>query len=210
MPADRSTVMAERAYRTLPPVLIEDGVEECIVKGQTVDGGSYSGTRFRNVTFRNCRFTRTSFARCEFSRVTFEGCDLSGSDLTESYWDHSRWEEGKGVGIRMSDAYFADTVLEDCNLRYADLSRGKWKGGALCRCDLQEGFFSECKLTRFTLSGCDLTRTEVMRTPLAGLDLSDSTIDDIRCSDTLAELRGALIDPMQAVEIAGRIGIKIK
>ena len=201
---------ASENLRTLPPVLVEDSVEGCTVQGQTVDRGDYTGTRFQNVIFRNCRFTGTSFTRCEFFGVIFEDCDLSGSDFAESYWDRSRWRAVKGTGLRLCDSYLTETVLEDCRLPFSDLSRSKWKGGALCRCSLREGFWNECKLIRFTLSGCDLTRTEVMHTPLGGLDLSDSTIDDIRCSDALSELRGAVIDPLQAVEIARRMGIKVK
>lgn len=209
-PSCRSEVPDASAEYTLPQTLIEDMVENCTVKGQTVDGGKYVGTRFRRVVFRNCRFTATDFTRCEWIETRFEDCDLSGAEFTDGYWENSLCRSVKGIGLRMSDSYLADTVFEDCLLRYVDLSRSKWKGGALLRCDLREGFLNECKLIRFRIEGCDLTRTEIVKTMLSGLDLSDCEIDGLICSDSLAELRGALIDPGQAVNIVRRLGIKIK
>lgn len=195
---------------TLPQILVEDAVESCTIKGQTVDGGRYVGTRLRRVVFQNCRFSGADFTRCELIETRFVDCDLSGADFSESFWENSLCRSVKGIGLRMSDSYLVDTTFEDCLLRYVDLSRSKWKGGALLRCDLREGFLNECKLLRFRFEDCDLTRTEIVKTPLSGLNLSDCTIDGLICSDSLSELRGALIDPVQAVEIVRRLGIVVK
>ncbi len=194
----------------LPDVLIEEVVENCIIKGQTVECGNYTGTRFRKVIFQNCRFVRPIFVRSEFVEVQFSDCDLSGGDFTESYWDHSTATAVKGVGIRLSDGYLVDTTFTDCIMRYGDLSRCKWKGGAMIGCDLREGFMNECKLIRFAFRTCDLTRAELRRTFLSGMDLADSSLDGVVLSDNLSELRGAKIDALQAVGIARRLGIIVK
>ena len=195
---------------TLPESLIEETVENCIIKGQTIDCGNYTGTRFRKVIFRNCRFVRPTFLRSEFVEVQFADCDLSGGDFCESYFDHTTLTAVKGVGIRMGDSYLTETTFTDCILRYGDLSRSKWKGGEMIGCDLKEGFWNECKLIRFAFRACDLTRAELRRTMLAGMDLSDSVLDGVVLSDNLCELRGAKIDALQAVGIARRLGIIVK
>ena len=57
---------------------------------------------------------------------------------------------------------------------------------------------------------CDLSRTTFFRTSLSGVDLSACDISGLRVSSDLRELRGAVIDPDQAAELMGLLGIKIK
>lgn len=195
---------------TLPENLIEETVENCIIKGQTIQCGNYTGTRFRKVIFQNCRFVRSIFIRSELIEVQFADCDLSGCEFADSYWDHSACNSVKAVGLRMGNSYLTETTFIDCILRYGDLSGCKWKGGELIRCDLREGFMNESKLIRFAFRNCDLTRAELRRTMLSGMDLSDSVLDGVVLSDNLSELRGAKIDALQAVGIARRLGIIVK
>ena len=61
-----------------------------------------------------------------------------------------------------------------------------------------------------SLRGCDLARSTFFRTSLSGVDLSTCDISGLRISSDLRELRGAVIDPEQAAELIGLLGIKIK
>ncbi len=44
----------------------------------------------------------------------------------------------------------------------------------------------------------------------AGLDFSDCDMSGLIVSDTLSELRGAVVNPIQAVELAKLLGIVVK
>ena len=48
------------------------------------------------------------------------------------------------------------------------------------------------------------------RTALKGIDLSENQIEGISVSDSAYELRGAVISPWQAIELARIFGLVIK
>lgn len=55
-----------------------------------------------------------------------------------------------------------------------------------------------------------MIRTELFRTSLKGIDLSNCDISGIIISDLFSELRGAEVSYEQAAELARLLGIKIK
>jgi hypothetical protein len=50
----------------------------------------------------------------------------------------------------------------------------------------------------------------VLRTSLAGIDLSSCDISGLRVSDTFRELRGAVVSSEQAAQLAGLLGVQVK
>lgn len=91
--------------------------------------------------------------------------------------------------------YFCETKLENCTIS---------------DCNFMEAFLSEIKLKKPTLKADNFTGADFFNALLKGIDLSDCIIDGITVSDTCNELRGAIVNGRQAIELAARIlGIKI-
>ena len=61
---------------------------------------------------------------------------------------------------------------------------------------------------RRSLLRCDLTEADLLGRKLKSADLRESTIDGIRVG--ARELEGAIIDPLQAVEVATLLGLTVK
>lgn len=73
-----------------------------------------------------------------------------------------------------------------------------------------ESSWHSVRLRRAAFDACDLTQADVFRTPLAGIDLSTCDIQGIVVSSDFRELRNCLVSPLQAVELAGLLGVKVK
>ena len=68
--------------------------------------------------------------------------------------------------------------------------------------------FQENKFKNIVLKNADLTQAQFFKSSLNGIDFSDSLIDGIVVS--IEDLKGAIINEFQAVDLIGLIGVKIK
>ena len=73
---------------------------------------------------------------------------------------------------------------------------------------LRNSNFQENKLKNIVLKNANLTQAQFFKSSLNGIDFSDSLIDGIVVS--IEDLKGAIINEFQAVDLIGLIGVKIK
>lgn len=62
--------------------------------------------------------------------------------------------------------------------------------------------------SRWTVTECDLTQVDFAKTALSGQRLDTCVIDGLRIEGT--ELRGAVVSPAQACELAKLLGVVIR
>ena len=157
-------------------------------------GASADGTVFENVVFRGCAFERVNLSNCTFTDVLFSGCRLVRCDMGRSWLNRVDFRSCSAPGLSFLKSLSEATVEQ--------LVASETK--------LTEASFHATRLRRVSLRSCDLTRSTFFRTSLSGVDLSTCDISGLRVSSDLRELRGAVIDPEQAAELIGLLGIKIK
>ena len=90
-----------------------------------------------------------------------------------------------------------------------------WDGASLEKlvlrdCDLSDSWLTECRLKQLALEDCTLTQTNFFRTPLAGMDFTRCRLSGLVCTENGAELKGAIVTPEQAVELARLLGLIIR
>ena len=95
-----------------------------------------------------------------------------------------------------------------CHMRFVNLMLGVLKAVGFETCNLDGGVLQELKAQGLFFKDCQLTGASLFRTPLAGLDLTTDEITGIQVS--LPELKGAIVTPFQACELAGLLGIIVK
>lgn len=76
-------------------------------------------------------------------------------------------------------------------------------------CDLTESSLSEITYKRWGASGCQFIGTNFFHTKLKDFDFSSSQMENIIISDTFEEIRGAKISPVQALEAARILGMRV-
>ena len=177
---------------------------------EDVFDGSCAHRIFSGVSFIRCRFAGADFSSSEFSNCRFMGCDLSNGTFAEGFFSHVRFEGTKAVGADFTRCVLRDVTVTDTAFRFANFGGTKWDHVAV-----RESSFAEASLTavtprHVTFTDCDLTRAELFRTPLRGIDLRTDILRGITVSDFFWELRGAIVDEMQAVDLARFLGVEIQ
>lgn len=163
---------------------------------------------FEQVQFRSVNFGRTRLARPRFLDVRFEACDLSGVG-----WDKARLRRVEFIGCRLIgakllDGIFNDVLFKECNAELSVLWAAGFKAARFEQCVLREVSFEGADLSGVAFDRCDLSKANLRATKLIGADLRHSAIGGVQVG--LEELRGAMIDPVQAVHIAGLLGLVVK
>ena len=178
--------------------------------GLELAGVAADGTVFENVAFRSCTFERVNLSNCTFTDVLFSGCRFVRCDLGRSWLNRVDFRSCSAPGLSFLKGRLTGVSLVDSQLAYADLSEASVDQLAASETKLSEASFHAARLRRLALDRCDLSRATFFRTSLSGVDLSTCDIAGLRVSSDLRELRGAVIDPDQAAELIGLLGIKIK
>lgn len=187
--------------------------EEKDIKGLRITGaalnGNFSRIGFTKVIFDHCRLSGSDFSNCDFIDVSFESCDLSGCRFREGFFQRVSFHQVKAVGTGFGEAVFKNLTIKESNLSYASFAKSKFERANISA-ELQDASFAECRLKSFGFENSDLTRADFFKTSLKGLDLRSCRIDGIVLSDSLSELRGAVVDMYQAAALALKLGIEIK
>ena len=72
---------------------------------------------------------------------------------------------------------------------------------------MSDTFFSDCSFKNTEIKESKFVRTEFFQTCLAGLDFSNSILQNIIMSDNAKELSGAKVNSYQAAELSKLLGL---
>ena len=76
------------------------------------------------------------------------------------------------------------------------------------KCNLREASFEGADLSGVVFADCDLTLASFQGAKLNGTDFRTAQIDSIRIDGKA--LSGAIIAPLQAIQLIGLLGVQIK
>lgn len=151
--------------------------------------GKLENNTFIDVIFDNCNFSNTSFENSAFIRCEFNNCKLAGSNLAET---------------RIYNVTFNDT-----NANYINLSISSIENVCFNKTTLRNSNFQENKLKNvYFQNNTDLTQAQVFKTSFKNIDLSNAIIDGIAISQE--DIKGAIIESFQAIDLLYLLGVKIK
>ena len=162
---------------------------------------------FKSFLFENCIFERVVFQGCDFSlalfrNVEFEACDLSNSKSIQSLYDHVIMNHTKAIGLRNYQSVFKSCKFKDTIFKYANFSESKISKVNFDHCDLQSSDFSIMKKFDVSFNTCDCTSINFFKTSLSNIDLSSSNIEGMIISDLFFELKHAILNREQMIDMA--------
>ena len=186
---------------------LDERVEECIFTNISYAGANLKGldvlrcrfvkcdfseccmemAGFRDTVFEACDFSNCDFSKASFQKILFQGCKLMGADFIEGSLRHVCFSDISGGYVNFADSRVQDTVFEKSRLPNAS--------------------FSRCKLAA-SFHTCDLMQSLFQQTPLKDIDLRTCRLQGIQI--TLPDLKGAIVTPIQASELAALLGLVIK
>lgn len=138
----------------------------------------------------------------------FPAAICRGRNLSGCGFLRCRFENCKGVGTAFVHSPMRHVVLEGSPLRMANFSETPFKAVRFSGCDLTESVFLQCVPQDLSFESCKLVKINFCRTRLAGIDFSANQLEGILISGD--ELRDAVVSPLQAVELARLLGVRVK
>lgn len=163
---------------------------------------------FNGCVFEKINFNQHDFDHCTLIDCVFDHCDLSNVDLNSSCLRRVEFRHCSLVGIDASVCVMEDVLFQRCNARLSNFSNSQMKN-----CEMKENRFDECSMNDCRIKGleldnCVFTGTEFLHTSLNKIDFSTSVIEGIALSGP--ELKGIIVSPYQAVDLAKILGIVVK
>lgn len=124
----------------------------------------------------------------EAARIEFVDCRLTGMRACECHWE--------------------DVLVENCDLRYVQLSDSRIRNSEFRSSNLSEADLRGVNFESALFSNVILRQADLSRAKLQGIDLSGAEIEGfvVRPED----LRGTIFSAAQAIELALLLGIVIK
>lgn len=192
--------------------------DEIVLAGQPLEESraqdmDLSGRKIPSLVAWNSFFERVSLARCEISSfrlrdVRLVKCDLSNAVLRG--FEASRIEliECRLIGMRAIECHWQDVLVQNCDMRYAQLNDGQVRGCEFKVCRLEESDLRGTDLEGTIFSDVILRRADLSRAKLRDTDLRGADIEGICVRSE--DLRGAIVSAPQAVDLAGLLGLIIK
>ncbi len=151
-------------------------------------GGQFESMTCKDVRLIGCDLANIRAGRMALVRVALIDCRLTGITATALDWQ--------------------DVLIQGGDVRYAQFRGGKfrscefiesnWQEADLTNADLSGSVFRSCSLNRADLHGAKLRNTDFRRSDVEGLLVG------------MNDLRGAIVDPAQAIVLAGLMGLQIR
>lgn len=177
---------------------------------QQIENGNFESLDLRTGVLENSAFHGCSFEKSSFQNIIFESCDFSNSSFRESYFENCQFLHCKCVGTDFCETVMKKTVFERSQFRYSCFDQSKMTDVLFQQVDLREASFSEVQLKRFTAKECQFIRNNFFHTALAGVDFTENEFAAPTVSCPPTELKGAVVSAMQAVNLAGLLGLVVK
>lgn len=184
----------------------------CEIKSieERVENENFYSIETEKSIFKNCVFNNCSFENSSFIDVIFECCDLSNCKFTGSYFERCRFSSCKCIGIDMSGSIVKQVSFELSNFQYSNFNKIKMTDVIFESVDFSESSMSEAKLNRFEAVKSKFIKNNMFRTMLAGVDFTDNEFVAPTMSAPPVELKGAVINTSQAIDLIGLWGVVVK
>ncbi len=211
----QNSIKAPQLPRALPPAELPSDTPE--------DHETYSNLEYQRLDlteraisrlhFETVIFTQMVATMTRFDSLRLEDVRLAGCNLANAAWPNMACVRAEFVTCRMTgfstqEALFHDTVFRDCKVDLAQFYQAKMLGVRFEECPLAGADFRKADLTGVVFVHCDLSNTDFTGATLTGADLRGCQIDGMRAGPD--ELRGAIIDEVQALALVRAMGITIE
>lgn len=178
-------------------------VENIVVKDKNDTGTSIDSCIFKNVIFDNC-----TLKNIDLIDTRFENCDLSNVDLSGGTLYRIEFVNCKLVGTKFDECGLRDVLFKEVCAKYSNFSFTRLKGVNMLESDFNGSVFQEVRREKVAFNEIDFSNSYFNKTTLSKLDLTSCNITDIDIE--IRDLAGAIVTPMQALDLTRLMDLTIK
>ncbi len=163
-------------------------IDGCVLEGVPLAGGQFESLVWKDVRLIGCDLANIQAHRMSLARVALIDCRLTGITATALDWQ--------------------DVLVQGGDVRYAQFREGKFRSCEFVECNWQEADLQNADLSGTVFRSCRLSRADLHGAKLRNTDFRKSEVEGLLVG--VNDLRGAIVDPAQAMILAGLMGLEIR
>jgi len=163
-------------------------IEGSVLERAQLSGGQFGSAVWKDARLIGCDLANTRAQRSTLVRVELIDCRLTGFSATALDWQ--------------------DVLIQNGDVRYAQLSGGRFRNCEFQGCNCQEADLQHADLSGSVFRSCNLARADLQGAKLHNTDFRKSEVEGMRVG--MNDLWGAIVDPAQAMVFAQLMGLQIK
>lgn len=188
-----------------------DSINDTLVSNKLFTGVIFK-EELHNISFDNCVFEGCKFLasldKCVFFNVRFTKCDFSNIIIMFSGIHSSLFASCNMIGTNICDSKIKKCELKDNNMRYITMSSVDLNNSKLIENNMVDGRLDQVMISEVELVKNDFSRMEIIGSPMKGVDVTSSKIDELRIAPEM--VKGMIVNEVQAIELVSILGIVIK
>ncbi len=185
----------------------DDTIENFWFKSSKILNDELYSLDFSNNEFDDTDILETKSDRLSFTDCIFKNCNFSNSVFENSNFVRCKFENCKLTGCLFLNSRFYNVDFYETNGNFSNFTSGVLENVKFEESIFRNSYFQEDKFKKVTFYNIDLTQSQFLKTKLNNIDFSKCTISGI--VTYIEDLKGAIINEMQAVELIGLLGVKI-
>lgn len=207
---------APRAAAVIPAVLTpieqlasppEESLRNARLSGLHWIGAQAAVFEAEGCVLERLRLGEASFGSIRWKDVRVIGCDLANLHARRLCLERVEFIDCRLTGLAADDHDWQDVLVRNADGRYANLQRGRFRNCEFADVQWQEADLREAELRGCVVRNCRLERADLRGAALAGVDFRGSQVEEMLVGVT--DLRGAIVDPAQAVVLSLVLGLRI-
>lgn len=155
--------------------------------------------RFVRVRFEDIDFGESKLRAVQFTDVIAERIDAANGDWGGAQLRRTRFSDARLTGLNFAEARIEEVSFKGCKLEYANFRHSAIKQVSFEDCVLTGADFQGARIDATLFSGCHLVEADFSKAELSRVDLRGS---ELAFAGSVLELRGAIINPLQLMELA--------
>ncbi len=162
-------------------------LDSCVLERVQIAGAQFGAALWKDVRLVECDLANVRVHRMSLVRAEFIDCRLTGFSVTASDWQ--------------------DVLLQNSDVRYAHFQAAKFRNCEFDGCNWEEASLQHADLSGCVLRSCALARADFRGARLQNTDFRTSEIEGLEVGAN--DVRGAIVDPAQAMILARLLGLHI-
>jgi len=162
-------------------------MEGSVLQRVHLSDGQFGSVIWKDVRLVGCDLANIRAHRISLIRVELVDCRLTGFRATALDWQ--------------------DVLVQNSDLSYSQFEDGRFRTCEFDECNCQEADFQGSDLSGSILRACNLARADLSRANLKNTDFRKSEVEGMVVGK--GDLKGAIVDPAQAMVFARVLGLQI-
>jgi uncharacterized protein YjbI with pentapeptide repeats len=166
---------------------------ELRIEASSLERVNLADSSFNTITIKDARLTN-----CDIANLSTRGLTLLRVELIDC----------RMTGLSGGDVDAQDVLIRDGDQRYSQMRSSRFRNTEFDNCNFEEGDFQGTDFTGAIFRRCNLRNVEMGKARLPDADLRGSIVEGMHIA--VEGLRGAVVDPAQAMTFALLLGIRIE